>query len=95
MKLPFGLIRSVGNFRVYKWCTLKLSPFVALYCCTPSFPILNNFIYKTLTRLLCITQFKMNVVAIAGAGNVGRTIVETLVKSSTYKVIVLGRKVRQ
>ncbi|KAL7893918.1 hypothetical protein HDV63DRAFT_413054 [Trichoderma sp. SZMC 28014] len=34
----------------------------------------------------------MNVVAIAGAGNVGRTIVETLVKSSTYKVIVLGRK---
>lgn len=36
----------------------------------------------------------MSVVAVAGAGNVGRTIVETLVKTSNYKVIVLGRKVR-
>ncbi|KAM0457110.1 hypothetical protein ACHAPV_006749 [Trichoderma viride] len=36
----------------------------------------------------------MSVIAVAGAGNVGRTIVETLVKSSNYKVIVLGRKIQ-
>lgn len=37
----------------------------------------------------------MSAVAVAGGtGNVGRTIVETLAKSSSYKVVVLGRKVR-
>ncbi|KAM0520633.1 hypothetical protein ACHAPE_003030 [Trichoderma viride] len=37
----------------------------------------------------------MSVVAVAGGlGNVGRTIVETLAKSSNYKVIVLGRKIQ-
>ncbi|KAL6895098.1 hypothetical protein GGI43DRAFT_429204 [Trichoderma evansii] len=37
----------------------------------------------------------MSVVAVAGGmGNVGRTIVESLAASPSYKVIVLGRKVR-
>lgn len=36
----------------------------------------------------------MAVIAVAGgSGNVGRTIVETLVEDGIHKVIVLGRKV--
>lgn len=39
---------------------------------------------------------KMSVIAVAGGtGNVGRTIVETLATSPSYRVIVLGRKVRR
>ena len=39
-------------------------------------------------------SFNMKVIAVAGGtGHVGRTIVETLVQSPSFKVIVLGRKV--